>query len=251
MSNIQIISSGKYIPEIKITNEELEKKYQVEENYIFKRTGIKQRFYANEEIEQLAIKASKEALQNIKENIDLIKENLQKLEIDAEIYKSNIFEEIENATSPCYLCARKRRGFLYAKAQELGCNKIALGHHFDDVIETIMLNIIYAGEYKTMLPKLKSTNFKNMELIRPLYYIKEKDIISWKHHCKLNFLDCACNVTKKSIGKRKEIKQMIENLRKIDKNIDIHIFKSSENVNLDGILGYKKNGEVHSFTEDY
>ena len=186
-----------------------------------------------------------------KENIDLIKENLQKLEIDAEIYKSNIFEEIENATSPCYLCARKRRGFLYAKAQELGCNKIALGHHFDDVIETIMLNIIYAGEYKTMLPKLKSTNFKNMELIRPLYYIKEKDIISWKHHCKLNFLDCACNVTKKSIGKRKEIKQMIENLRKIDKNIDIHIFKSSENVNLDGILGYKKNGEVHSFTEDY
>ena len=186
-----------------------------------------------------------------KENIDLIKENLQKLEIDAEIYKSNIFEEIENATSPCYLCARKRRGFLYAKAQELGCNKIALGHHFDDVIETIMLNIIYAGEYKTMMPKLKSTNFDNMELIRPLYFIKEKDIISWKYHCDLQFLDCACFVTKKEIGKRKEIKDLISNLRKVDKNIDIHIFKSSENINLDAVLGYKTKDEKYSFMDEY
>ena len=184
-------------------------------------------------------------------NLNLIKENLKRLEIPAEIYKSNIFEQIKDTTSPCYLCARKRRGSLYAKAKELGCNKIALGHHFDDVIETILLNILYAGEYKTMMPKLKSTNFENMELIRPLYYIKEKDIISWKHHCNLNFIDCACQVTKKQIGKRKEIKELINNLRKIDKNTDIHIFKSSENINLDAVLGYKTQEETHSFMEKY
>ena len=182
-------------------------------------------------------------------NLKLIKENIKKLEINAKIYESNIFEEIKDTTSPCYLCARKRRGSLYAKAQELGCNKIALGHHFDDVIETIMLNILYAGEYKTMMPKLKSTNFDNMELIRPLYYIKEKDIISWRNHANLQFLDCACFVTKRSIGKRKEIKNLINNLRKIDKNIDIHIFKSSENVNIDAILGYKDENGKYSFLD--
>ena len=144
-----------------------------------------------------------------------------------------------------------RRGFLYARAQELGCNKIALGHHFDDVIETILLNIIYAGEYKTMMPKLKSSNFKGMELIRPLYYVKEQDIISWKNFCNLSFLDCACTVTKKQIGKRSEIKQLINNLRKLDKNIDIHILKSSSNINLESILGYKINGKQHFFLEDY
>lgn len=186
-----------------------------------------------------------------KENLNLIKNNLQKLGIPGEIYKSNIFESIKDTASPCYLCARKRRGFLYAKAQELGCNKIALGHHFDDVIETILLNIIYAGEYKTMMPKLKSTNFDNMELIRPLYFIKEKDIISWKYHCDLQFLDCACFVTKKEIGKRKEIKDLISNLRKVDKNIDIHIFKSSENINLDAVLGYKTKNEKYFFMDEY
>ncbi len=186
-----------------------------------------------------------------KENLELIKENLNKLCIEAEIYESNIFDQIKDTSSPCYLCARKRRGSLYAKAKELGCNKIALGHHFDDVIETILLNIIYAGEYKTMMPKLKSTNFSNMELIRPLYFIKEKDIISWKNYCDLTFLDCACMVTKKQIGKRSEIKQMIEDLRKIDKNIDIHIFKSSENINLDAVLGYKTKEEKHSFMDEY
>ena len=186
-----------------------------------------------------------------KKNLDKIKENLNLLGIDATIFDSNIFSQIKNTNSICYLCARKRRGNLYAKAKELGCNKIALGHHFDDVIETILLNIIYAGEYKTMMPKLKSSNFKGMELIRPLYYVKEQDIISWKNFCNLSFLDCACTVTKKQIGKRSEIKQLINNLRKLDKNIDIHILKSSSNINLESILGYKINGKQHFFLEDY
>lgn len=186
-----------------------------------------------------------------KENLNKIKENLNKLNIDAEIYDSNIFDQIKDTDNMCYLCARKRRGALYSKAKELGCNKIALGHHFDDVIETILLNIIYAGEYKTMMPKLKSTNFEGMELIRPLYFVKEKDIISWKNYCDLEFLDCACTVTKKQIGKRKEIKELIESLRKIDKNIDIHILKSSENINLDTVLSYKKDDKIQSFMDDY
>ncbi len=186
-----------------------------------------------------------------KENLNKIKENLNLLEIEATIFESNIFKQIENTNSICYLCARKRRGALYAKAKELGCNKIALGHHFDDVIETILLNIIYAGEYKTMMPKLKSTNFSNMELIRPLYYVKEKDIISWTKHCNLNFLDCACSITKKKIGKRAEIKKLIDDLRQVDKNIDIHILRSSENINLDSVLGYKDEKGKHYFLEDY
>ena len=137
-----------------------------------------------------------------KENMEQISINLEALNINAVIMQSNIFDEIKDVPSPCYLCARKRRGNLYAMAESLGCNKIALGHHFDDVIETIMLNMIYAGEYKTMMPKLKSKNFKDMELIRPLYYIKEEDIKSWSNFTKLKFLDCACTVTKKNIGKR-------------------------------------------------
>lgn len=186
-----------------------------------------------------------------KENLNKIKEKLNLLEIQATIFESNIFKQIENTNSICYLCARKRRGALYAKAKELGCNKIALGHHFDDVIETILLNIIYAGEYKTMMPKLKSTNFSNMELIRPLYYVKEKDIISWTKHCNLNFLDCACTITKKKIGKRAEIKKLINDLRQVDENIDIHILRSSENINLDSVLGYKDEKGKHYFLDDY
>ena len=186
-----------------------------------------------------------------KKNIDLIKKNLKRLQIDAIIYDSNIFNEIKDSTSMCYLCARKRRGFLYAKAKELGCNKIALGHHFDDAIETILLNIIYAGEYKAMMPKLKSTNFSDMELIRPLYYVKESDIISWKNYCELSFLDCACTITKKQVGKRREIKELINKLRKIDKNVDIHILRSSSNVNLDAILGYKTKDKKISFMDEY
>lgn len=185
------------------------------------------------------------------DNLKKIKENLDILGIDAIIFQSNIFSQIKNTDSICYLCARKRRGALYAKAKELGCNKIALGHHFDDVIETILLNIIYAGEYKTMMPKLKSTNFSGMELIRPLYYVKENDIISWKNHCGLEFLDCACTITKKHVGKRKEIKNLINSLRLLDKNIDIHILRSSENVNIDTVLGFKDNNGKHSFIEHY
>ncbi len=185
------------------------------------------------------------------ENINLINKNLKLLNIEAKIYKSNIFEEIINTVSPCYLCARKRRGNLYNKAKELGCNKIALGHHFDDVIETIMLNILYAGEYKTMMPKLKSKNYEGMELIRPLYYVKEDDIISWKNYNKLSFLDCACNITKKDIGKRKEIKELIKELRKTYENTDINIFRSSSNINIDAILGYKTEKEKYNFLDQY
>ena len=184
-------------------------------------------------------------------NRDFIEDNADLLNVPIKIFESNIFKQIENTNSICYLCARKRRGALYAKAKELGCNKIALGHHFDDVIETILLNIIYAGEYKTMMPKLKSTNFSNMELIRPLYYVKEKDIISWTKHCNLNFLDCACTITKKKIGKRAEIKKLINDLRQVDKNIDIHILRSSENINLDSVLGYKDEKGKHYFLDDY
>ena len=186
-----------------------------------------------------------------KYNLDKIKENLNILGIEAIIFQSNIFSQIKDTDSICYLCARKRRGALYAKAKELGCNKIALGHHFDDVIETILLNIIYAGEYKTMMPKLKSTNFLGMELIRPLYYVKENDIISWKNYCGLEFLDCACTVTSRDVGKRKEIKDLINSLRKLDKNIDIHILRSSENVNIDAVLGYKDSKGKHSFMDYY
>ena len=186
-----------------------------------------------------------------KENIDKIKANLDILNIEAEIFESNIFEEVKNSSSPCYLCARKRRGNLYAKAKELGCNKIALGHHFDDVIETILLNMFYAGEYKTMMPKLKSKNFENMELIRPLYYIKEADIIAWLRYNNLTFLDCACNVTKKNLGKRKKIKELIGNLRKEYKNIDINILRSSDNINIRSVLGYKENKNKHSFLDTY
>lgn len=189
-----------------------------------------------------------------KENMDLIKANLEKLKIDAIIFKSDIFNVIDKISKeePCYLCARMRRGVLYNKAKELGCNKIALGHHFNDVIETIMLNILYAGEYKTMMPKLKSANFEGLELIRPFYYVHEEDIIAWKNYCQLSFLNCACSVTSGDVpSKRKEIKLLISELLKINSNIDINILKSSTNVNIDSIISYKKNGVKHSFLEKY
>jgi tRNA(Ile)-lysidine synthase TilS/MesJ len=186
-------------------------------------------------------------------NLKLIKKNAKLMNIPIEIFDTDIFEVSNklNPVNPCYMCARMRRGHLYNKAQELGCNKIALGHHFDDVIETILLNILYAGEYKTMMPKLKSTNFEGMELIRPMYFIKEKDIIAWKNHCNLSFLNCACTVVKEKMGKRREVKELIESFRKIDKNIDIHIFKSSENINMDAVLGYKDSAGFHSFLDEY
>lgn len=153
------------------------------------------------------------------------------LNIPITIFESNIFEVIKDSDSPCFLCARMRRGALYAKAQELGCNKIALGHHFNDVIETILLNMIYNGKFSGMLPILDSDHFENMKLIRPLYYIKEKDIISWTKYCELSFLDCACQVTKKNLGKRREVKQLTNDLVDMYENADINILNSMFNVN--------------------
>jgi len=153
------------------------------------------------------------------------------LNIPITIFDSNIFEVIKDSDSPCFLCARMRRGALYAKAQELGCNKIALGHHFNDVIETILLNILYNGKFSGMLPILDSDHFENMQLIRPLYYVKEKDIISWSKYCELQFLDCACQVTKKNLGKRREVKQLTNQLVAMYENADINILNSMFNVN--------------------
>ena len=186
-----------------------------------------------------------------KVNLDKIKENLNLLGIDAEIYDSNIFEDIKDQNSMCYLCARKRRGSLYAKAQSLGCNKIALGHHFNDVIETILLNMIYAGEYKTMMPKLKSKHFKDMELIRPLYYVKEEDLIKFAKYNKLEFLDCACTITKNVLGKRIEMKKLAEELISMNENADINILRSSKNVCINQVLGYKTEDEEVSFLDNY
>jgi len=167
------------------------------------------------------------------ENLDKIISNANHLNIPVTIFESNIFEVIKETkgNSPCYLCARMRRGCLYSKAKELGCNKIALGHHFNDVIETILLNMIYNGKFSGMMPILDSDNFENMKLIRPLFYIKEKDIISWVKACELEFLDCACSVTKKNIGKRKEIKELTYQLVDTYENSDINILNSMFNVN--------------------
>ena len=190
-------------------------------------------------------------------NHQAIVENAQVLNIPIEIFNSNIFEAVSNVEvkMACYLCAKMRRGCLYSKAQELGCNKIALGHHFDDVIETTLLSMFYGSEVKTMMPKLHSDNFEGIELIRPLYLVREDAIISWRNTNELNFLNCACRFTEKSnnenISKRKEIKELIKNLKKVNKDIDYNIFKALDNVNLNCVLGTKKNGEYKSFLEEY
>lgn len=178
-------------------------------------------------------------------NLKQIVDNAKLLNLDIEVFKSDIFDVVDRVggDSPCYLCARMRRGYLYAKAKELGCNKIALGHHFNDVIETVMLNILYNGVFGGMLPILDSKNFEGMQLIRPLYYVKEKDIIHFVKYNNLKFIDCACKVTKKSLGKRKEVKLLIEELVKTNKNADINIMNSLKNVNKETILGYMENGE--------
>ena len=191
-------------------------------------------------------------------HLEQIKENARILNIPIEIFTSDIFASVEviDHKSPCYMCARMRRGHLYNKAQELGCNKIALGHHFDDVIETNLLSMLYSAEIKTMMPKLHSEHFPGLELIRPMYLIKEQDIISWAKYNHLSFLNCACKMTlENSIdeekSKRKEIKKLINDLRKINPYIDYNIFKSMENINLTQILGYKKEEEKYFFLEDY
>ena len=186
--------------------------------------------------------------------------NAKLLNIPIQIFNSDIFNAVVDIKdSPCYLCARMRRGYLYNKAKELGCNKIALGHHFDDVIETILLSVLYNGQVKTMMPKLHSLNFEGMELIRPLYQVKEADIINWKNLNELSFIECACrftencSLTENKIGesKRAEIKALISSLRKINPIFDHNIFKSMYNINLGAVIGHKLNGKVYNFLDDY
>ncbi len=192
-------------------------------------------------------------------NRQVIVDNAKLLNIPITIFESNIFDVVEKAEggSPCYLCARMRRGFLYSQAEKLGCNKIALGHHFDDVIETTLLSMFYSGEFKTMLPKLHSDNY-GLELIRPMYLVKEADIISWRNSNELRFINCACRFTESCVinddggaSKRKEIKSLINRLRKTSKYIEYNIFKSTDNINLDATLGYHKDGIKHSFLDEY
>ena len=194
-------------------------------------------------------------------NLQRIKDNAELMGVPITIFSSDIFDAVyEIEKSPCYLCARMRRGYLYSKAKELGCNKIALGHHYDDVIETILMGMLYGGQVQTMMPKVRSTNFEGMELIRPMYLIREEDIIHWRNYNELEFLRCACRFTENNISvtedgsgesKRLEIKELIRNLKKINPYVESNIFKSVENVNLRTIIAYKENGITHEFTEWY
>ena len=204
------------------------------------------------------------------ENRKLIEENAALMNIPVRIFDSDIFDIVVDVDqSPCYLCARMRRGYLYSHAKELGCNKIALGHHFDDVIETILMGILYGGQINTMMPKLHSTNFSGMELIRPLYFVKEEDILAWRDSNHLHFLQCACRFTEQiakeraaageavnggdivHTSKRHEMKELIARLRKNSPFIDANIMKSVENINLDACLGYVQKGVRHHFLETY
>lgn len=193
-------------------------------------------------------------------NYNVILNNAKLLDIPITVFKTEIFDTVVDITeSPCYLCARMRRGYLYSKAKELGCNKIALGHHYDDVIETILMGMLYGAQIQTMMPKLHSTNFEGMELIRPMYLIREADIIHWKDYNNLQFIQCACRFTEgcASCGgtgkgsKRAEIKQLIKDLTQVSPYIEKNIFRSVENVNLDTVIAYKQHGERHSFLDDY
>lgn len=185
-----------------------------------------------------------------------IEENLRALEIPAHFFDSPIFSVVEKQSgSPCYLCARMRRGYLYKFAKELGCNKIALGHHFDDVVETILMSMLYGAEMRTMMPKLHSRNYPGMELIRPLYLVPEKTIEAWTRYNGLTFCRCACAVTDsaspENASKRAEVKTLLAQLRKTNPQIDINIFRSAENVNLETILGYHKGESVTTFLDEY
>ena len=193
-------------------------------------------------------------------NYNVILNNAKILDIPITVFKTEIFDTVVDITeSPCYLCARMRRGYLYSKAKELGCNKIALGHHYDDVIETILMGMLYGAQVQTMMPKLHSTNFEGMELIRPMYLIREADIIHWKEYNNLEFIQCACRFTEgcASCGgtgkgsKRAEIKQLIKDLTKVSPYIEKNIFRSVENVNIDTVIAYKKKGQRHSFLDEY
>ena len=193
-------------------------------------------------------------------NAQAVLDNAKLLGIPIEVFHTEIFDIVANqGGSPCYLCARMRRGHLYSKARELGCNKIALGHHYDDVIETILMGMLYGSQIQTMMPKLHSTNFPGMELIRPMYLIREKDILRWRDYNDLHFIQCACRLTEScaSCGgtekgsKRAEIKQLIRTLSQQDPQIPARIFRSVENVNLDTVIAYKQGGKTHRFLEDY
>ena len=194
------------------------------------------------------------------ENRKVIEENAWKLNIPITIYESDIFESVYNVEkSPCYLCARMRRGYLYKFAKDMGCNKIALGHHYDDVIETILMGMLYSGQVQTMMPKLHSTNYEGMELIRPLYLIREQDIKSWCRYNDLHFIQCACKFTdtcttcnnEENRSKRVEIKELIKTLKQVNPYVEGNIFKSVENVSLEAIVAYKIDGVKHSFLETY
>lgn len=193
-------------------------------------------------------------------NRRIIEESARKLKIPIHIFESDIFESVYHVEkSPCYLCARMRRGHLYHYAQELGCNKIALGHHYDDVIETILMGMLYGAQVQTMMPKLHSTNFEGMELIRPLYLIREEDIKAWRDYNGLHFLQCACKFTdtcttcsnEENRSKRVEVKELIQKMKKMNPFVEGNIFKSVENVNLDTIICYKQKGERHHFLDNY
>ena len=196
-----------------------------------------------------------------KENRELLESNAKALGIPVSIFESDIFDAVDTIEkSPCYICARMRRGYLYSKAKELGCNKIALGHHYDDVIETILMGMLHGGQIQTMMPKLHSTNFAGMELIRPMYFIRESDICAWRDYNDLHFLQCACHFTDTcttchedgtTSSKRLETKKLIAQLKKDNPFIESNIFKSVENVNLDTVIAYKKKGVRHSFLEEY
>ncbi len=197
------------------------------------------------------------------ENREIIEHNAKRLGIPITVFESTIFDAVYNVEkSPCYLCARMRRGYLYSKAKELGCNKIALGHHYDDVIETILMGMLYGGQTQTMMPKLKSTNFEGMELIRPMYLIREDDIKRWRDYNDLHFIQCACKFTDtctseacltsgRTGSKRQETKRIIASLKKTNPFVESNIFKSMENVNLETVIKYKDKDGVHSFLDNY
>lgn len=194
-------------------------------------------------------------------NRQKIEDNARMLNIPITVFESDIFESVVHIEkSPCYLCARMRRGHLYNKAKELGCNKIALGHHYDDVIETILMGMLYGGQVQTMMPKLHSTNFEGMELIRPMYLVREDDIKRWRDYNSLEFLQCACKFTEAcvqmqdnpgDVSKRLEVKNLIAQLKKTNPQVESNIFKSVSNVNLSTVIAYKKDGIKHSFLDFY
>ena len=186
--------------------------------------------------------------------MDLLEENCKNLDIPIIINKSRIFDIVanQNKGNPCYLCAKMRRGFLYNFAKEHGCNKLALGHHMDDVIETTLMNMFYAGEFKTMLPKVKSENFENIDLIRPMYLVKEKDIVRCFKSNNIQTMGCGCELNTCAIdGKRYTTKKLIEELKLSFDDIDKNIFRSAENVNLDSLVRWKKSGKEYSYYDDF